>query len=265
MYDTWLGQPVDHWRRTWGVPLLQVHGRVGSTNDLARDLAGQGAPAGTTIIAEAQDRGRGRRGREWIAPQGSSLLLSMIFRPSSPGAETLLSIRLGLAAASAIEGATPVRILLKWPNDLMIGMRKVSGILCEGAREDRRSLHMVAGIGINIFQADPDWPDHLRDHATSLEAASGHTVDMGHLASLLVARWLDTARLGSATLSDPELESFRSRDALFGQPIYVNGRHAGTGHGIDADGALRAGTAHQPRRIIAGTVRTTPDLQPERP
>lgn len=254
--DLWLAEPVERWRTRWGVPLLQVHDRVGSTNDLARDLAFAGAPEGTTVIAEAQAQGRGRRGRQWLAPPGTSLLLSMVFRPRTPGAEILLSLRLGLAAARAIEAAAPLHVTLKWPNDLMAEGLKVAGILCEGAVEDGRSLHLIGGIGINISQDDEAWPPPLRGRASSLESRAGRPVQRGTLAGHLVKTWLAAARRDSAALSPDELAEFRRRDMLFGREIYVDGRHAGCGQGIDPDGALRAGTASAPRRIIAGTVRT---------
>jgi BirA family transcriptional regulator, biotin operon repressor / biotin---[acetyl-CoA-carboxylase] ligase len=252
----WLGEPVERWRARWGVPLLQIHPRVGSTNDLARDLASAGAPEGATVIADAQQRGRGRRGREWLAEPGASLLLSMVFRPRTPGAETLLSLRLGLAAARAIEAATPVRVNLKWPNDLMIDGLKVAGILCEGAVEDGRSLHLVAGIGINVSQADDAWPGPLRGHASSLQSRARQDVHRATLAGHLVDEWLAAATRDSDALSQHELAQFRRRDLLYGREIYVDGRFAGIAQGIDPDGALRAGSGDAPRRIIAGTVRT---------
>jgi BirA family transcriptional regulator, biotin operon repressor / biotin---[acetyl-CoA-carboxylase] ligase len=254
--ERWLDQPIDRWRDRWGLPLLQVHHTVGSTNDLARDLAAAGAPEGATVMAETQNRGRGRRGREWLAEPGSALLLSMVFRPRTPGAETLLSLRLGLAAARAIEAAVPVRVDLKWPNDLMVDGLKVAGILCEGAVEHGRSLYLVAGIGINVSQDDDAWPEALRGQASSLRSRAGAAVDRGDLAGRLVAEWLAAARHDSAALDQRELAEFEQRDFLLGHELYVDDLHAGTGQGIDSDGALRAGTAAAPRRIIAGTVRT---------
>ncbi|NIP83532.1 MAG: biotin--[acetyl-CoA-carboxylase] ligase, partial [Gemmatimonadetes bacterium] len=82
--------------REWGLPALHAYGRLGSTNDVARDLAEGGAPAGTAVLAEEQTRGRGRRGRTWRDAPGGSLLLSMVFRPTDPASP--LTVRLGLAA-----------------------------------------------------------------------------------------------------------------------------------------------------------------------
>jgi BirA family transcriptional regulator, biotin operon repressor / biotin---[acetyl-CoA-carboxylase] ligase len=251
----WAGTPVDEWRARWGVPGLRIYSQVGSTNDVARALAEAGAPAGTTVMAEAQTRGRGRRAREWSAPPGTSLLLSMVLRPEAPGAETLLSLRLGIAAARAIEAVAPVRIGLKWPNDLFVGGRKVAGILCEGAVERGRSLFLVAGIGINVSQNDDDWPDHLQSMAASLEQVGDETVKRHILAGRLIMEWLHASLLKSSRLDAAEIGEFRSRDVLLGRDITVDDRPAGIALGIGPDGTLFAGDAANPTKIIAGTVR----------
>lgn len=259
----WLGRSVESLREEWGIPRLQIHDRVTSTNDVARELANMDAPEGTTVIADLQTDGRGRRGREWTAPEGSSLLLSMVLRPRTPGAETILSIRLGLAAARAIEAVAPVTIALKWPNDLLVQGLKVGGILCEGAVEHGRSLYVVAGVGLNVTQRDEDWPPDLRTTASSLEARIRRTIDRARLAGAVVTAWLAAASRDSARLSDEELDEFQRRDLLVGHDLTVDGEYAGVGQGIGPDGVLRvrvpgaSGSAF--RRIVAGTVRC-PDL-----
>jgi BirA family transcriptional regulator, biotin operon repressor / biotin---[acetyl-CoA-carboxylase] ligase len=261
----WLGTPVETWRQRWGIPLLQIHERVDSTNDLARALADQGAPQGTTILAEEQARGRGRLGRQWATTPGSAVLLSMVLRPTAPGTETLLSLRLGIAAARAMESVASVAVGLKWPNDLFLQRRKVAGILCESAGEAGRDLYVVAGIGVNVHQHDRDWPPDLKDEAISVEAAAGAPVDRGTLAGEIIAAWLDAAGRTTPRLEADELDEFRRRDLLLGHPLLVDGEPAGTGQGIDPDGALRAGEPDAPRRVIAGTVRTRHLQARERP
>jgi BirA family transcriptional regulator, biotin operon repressor / biotin---[acetyl-CoA-carboxylase] ligase len=251
----WLGVPVEEWRDRWRLPGLHVFQSLGSTNDVARDLAAADAAEGTAIMAEYQAQGRGRRGGEWLAAPDSSLLLSMIFRPATPGAESVLSLRLGLAAACAIEEAADLPVSLKWPNDLLVHGRKVAGILCEGAVEDGRSLHLVAGIGINVSQHDDAWPRYLQHRASSLQARADRPVDRADLAGRLTAHWLAAGRAAEPRLSEPELHELRRRDALLGMPITVDDRPAGTAQGIAPDGALIAGSADAPRRVIAGTVR----------
>ena len=87
--SAWHGATVEVWRGRWGVPRLHVFETVGSTNDVARELASAGAPQGTTVLADQQTRGRGRRGRAWHSDTGQSLLLSMIARPGDPGADAI--------------------------------------------------------------------------------------------------------------------------------------------------------------------------------
>jgi BirA family transcriptional regulator, biotin operon repressor / biotin---[acetyl-CoA-carboxylase] ligase len=261
---TWLGQPVSHWRDLWGLPLLHIHRRVGSTNDLARDLARAGAPHGSTVMAEEQERGRGRRGREWLAPPGSSLLLSMVLSPPSPDIGALLPLRLGIAASRALETVAKPRIGLKWPNDLFVGSRKIGGILCEAGREPGSPDFVVAGIGLNICQSDDAWPPELRGMAASLQQLAGTPVDRSLVAGRIIAGWLAVATHDAARLTPAELDEFRRRDLLRGHPISIDGRPAGTGLGIDPDGALRAGEPDAPRRVMAGTVRRR-DFVPSNP
>lgn len=251
----WLGQPVGHWRTEWRLPALHVFERLPSTNDLARQLARDGAPHATTLLADEQTAGRGRQGRVWTAPRGSSLLLSMILRPASPAAEVLLSIRLGLAAARAIEAIAPVRVGLKWPNDLLIDGRKVAGILCEGGRDAAGGAFVVGGIGVNVNQSAADWPPELHGQAVSLRQCTGDAVDRARLAGHIVAAWTTAARCDTDRLEPDEIEAFRHRDVLIGRPITVNDRPAGIARGIRPDGSLSAGPPHEPRRFIAGTVR----------
>lgn len=251
----WAGRSVDHWRTQWRLPLLQIHSAVDSTNDLALALACDGAPHGATIMAESQLRGRGRRGRDWFAPPGSSLLLSMVLRPPAPGTERLLPLRLGLAAARAIERDVTLRIGVKWPNDLVVDRLKVGGILCEAGSEPGRPIFVVAGIGLNVAQTRDDWPESLRHHAASLEQVAGMPVNRARLAGRIIAEWIAAASLDPARLTDSELDEFHQRDVLHGHPITIDGQPAGMGQGIDPDGALRAGHPRAPHRVMAGTVR----------
>lgn len=254
---TWEGEPVGRLRDRWGVPELRVFERVGSTNDVAREMAEHGAAEGTVVLAGEQLAGRGRRGRPWTAPAGSSLLLSMVLRPRSLGGESVLPLRLGLAAAHAIEAVAGGRVGLKWPNDLVMDGRKVAGILCEGAVEADRPLHVIAGIGINRSQTDDDWPPDLAGTATSLAAATGRSVPALALAERLVAAWRAAAARHPGTLAPDEVREFDARDILRGRAVVVDGADAGVAAGVAADGALLVEQDGAARRIVSGTVRAT--------
>jgi len=164
----WLGRPA------------HVFGSVGSTNDVARDLAGLGAPEGTLVITDVQTAGRGRLDRSWIAPPGSSLLFSLLFRPATrPELAMGLTMVAGLACAEAVEARTGLRPGLKWPNDLMLQDRKLAGILTEAETVGDRISSVVVGVGLNVNvdfrQADAS--AELRDVAIGLSQALGQRVD----------------------------------------------------------------------------------------
>ena len=256
--ESWHGRPVEAWRRDWGVPTLRVHAAVGSTNDVARTLAEQGAAQGTTVLADAQLRGRGRRGRVWRSDPGQSLILSMVVRPASLNAESVLSLRLGLAVARAIEAVAPLAVGLKWPNDLLVDDRKVGGMLCEGAVEGGRPAYVVAGTGVNVLQPDDAWDGELAGRATSLTARAGAPVPMPELAGQVVRRWRAVLDAPADRLSQAELDAFRERDVLLGRRVTVDGAVAGVVQGVEPDGVLRLADADgRARRVVSGTIRLT--------
>src|SRR5690606_609005 len=147
----WESRSTEEWRARWRVPAFIALRETGSTNDIARRMAEQGAPAGLLVMTEHQTAGRGRMSRSWSDAVGKSLLLSFILRPQAgawrsdvrpqPGSTAgaappsatpgTAPLRVGLAIASALRSCAGVDALIKWPNDVIIGGRKVAGILCE--------------------------------------------------------------------------------------------------------------------------------------
>lgn len=148
---------------------------VGSTMDVAHQLAAEGAPEGTLVWATRQEQGRGRLGRTWISPEGG-LYCSFILRPTRPVNETPeLSLVAGQAVAEAIKELTGLSPIIKWPNDLLLNDKKVAGILVE-AREG-----VIIGIGINLTTN----PIQLLEVATSLAAQGIKNPDMCQLLGIL--------------------------------------------------------------------------------
>jgi BirA family biotin operon repressor/biotin-[acetyl-CoA-carboxylase] ligase len=144
---------------------------VDSTMNVSRMLAGHGAPHGTVIAADFQESGRGRiRERRWDMERGKNLAFTILLRfPGIEGIVQALTLRTGLAVSLAIEDFAPVlagQVMIKWPNDILIPAKKAAGILTEA---DEGSVHI--GIGVNVAQEE--FPDSLRDKATSLRLASG--------------------------------------------------------------------------------------------
>jgi BirA family transcriptional regulator, biotin operon repressor / biotin---[acetyl-CoA-carboxylase] ligase len=207
-----------------GLPRLHLR-RTESTNTLARELAVRGAPHGTLITAGEQTAGRGRQGRAWTAPPGSSLLCSLILRDPS----TLLSLAAGVAVAELCgqRATVPATVGLKWPNDVLLDGRKVAGILVEGRPQENWA---VLGIGLNVAVRPADLPAELRDRAGTLGLAADDVEPV--LAGLLAAleRWL-------AGSPREVLAAVRERDVLRGRALSWAGGD-GVAAGIDGEGRL---------------------------
>ena len=254
----WEGRAVEDWRAAWGLPRLVAYHTIESTNDAARALADAGAPAGTTVLADHQTRGRGQHGRSWHADPGRGVLLSVVLRPlsgpdRSPG---VLPIRVGMAVARALERALHVSAGLKWPNDLMADGRKLGGILCEGALAGD-DFFVVAGIGVNVLQREHDFPPGLDPRPVSLamllppRGGIARAEVAGVIARAVAGLGPDAAR----PLSDAELREFAGRDILRDRPVSVDGAPLGRAAGLAADGALLVDGATGRTAVRSGTVR----------
>jgi len=219
----------------------RVHLRLtGSTNAVARELAAAGAPHGTLVSATEQTAGRGRQGRAWVALPGRSLLCSWVIRDPSP----LLSLAAGVAVAETIEAVlSEAAVKIKWPNDVLLEGRKLSGILVEGRPQERWA---VLGIGLNVAIPQEDFPAELRERAGTLGLRSE---DLDRVRDELQAR-LDHWVLAP----DGEiLDAMRRRDALYGRPVSWDGG-AGTAAGVDQDGRLLVDTDGGRVALDAGEV-----------
>jgi BirA family biotin operon repressor/biotin-[acetyl-CoA-carboxylase] ligase len=204
---------------------------IPSTQDLLHEMAQSGAAAGTAVVAAEQTLGRGSRGRGWDSPQGG-LWLSVLLRPGTEPALEVLSLRVALAVAGAIEQAVPgLRLGLKWPNDLLLGNLKVGGILCEARWQGGTPGWVAVGVGINVGNPIPPG---LASQAIALA-----TVAPGPTAELLaapVARAVAALAQAVGHLSPAELNDVRSRDALRGR--HIREPVDGVVEGVAADGAL---------------------------
>lgn len=214
---------------TFGKP-HHHHGVIDSTNLLAKDLAEDGAPSGTVVTASEQTAGRGRADRRWVAPPDAALLYSAILRPLDLS-HILLPLAAPIAVCEACESLVPVRLQVKWPNDVWNGERKLAGVLIEA----RPPEWAVIGVGINLSIEPDEFPSDLRWPATSL----GHGVEPGPMREALneaLGRWAET---------DPAAvhDEFERRDALRGRRISWEGGpdeigRTGVAEGIDERGNL---------------------------
>ena len=237
-YDGWT---LDRLAAALGVPRLALFADVESTMDVAHALAAEGAPAGTLVIADAQRAGRGRGRRRWVASSGAGLWCTLIERPNEALALDVLSLRVGLRAAAALDRFAGDTVGLKWPNDLYLHGRKVGGILVESRWRDGRPDWAAIGIGVNIVPP-PEIP--------SASALGTRATRVGILAELVPA--VRAAARARGHLSEAELAGFAQRDVAAGR-VCVAPR-AGRVAGIAADGALLVVCADGVQRCRGGSL-----------
>ncbi len=197
---------------------IAVWKRVSSTNDVAIRAAGSIANEGLVILAEEQTAGRGRRGRTWTAPPGSSILMSVLLFPPPALAETAWLTALGAVATAEVVAAwtgLDAGITIKWPNDVRVGGRKIAGVLVE------RGQGAVIGIGLNANVEPEAFPPELHATATSLGIVTGRRIDRSELARALLQRldaWYELGRTcGPESLNRP----WRDRSEHLGQTVAV--------------------------------------------
>jgi BirA family transcriptional regulator, biotin operon repressor / biotin---[acetyl-CoA-carboxylase] ligase len=166
---------------------IYCYNSIDSTNEEAKRQAVGGAPNGSLFIAEQQSGGKGRLGRTWTSPAGTGLWFSVLLRPELiPSQVTIVTLLAGLAVCNGIRTYTDCPAMIKWPNDVVIGNRKVCGILTEMAAEIDRIEYLAVGIGVNVNI--PSFPEELRIKATSLLLETGETVfRIGLLQEILLA------------------------------------------------------------------------------
>ncbi|MFZ9131933.1 MAG: biotin--[acetyl-CoA-carboxylase] ligase [Gemmobacter sp.] len=233
-------------------------GVIDSTNAEAARIASAGAPGPVWIIAEAQSAGRGRRGRGWQSPPGN-FAATLLMRPEGPpAAAALMGFVAATALRAALAGAGVAGLALKWPNDVLLGGRKLSGILLESAGSGAAVHHLAIGIGVNLVAAPP--PEALEPGATpatSLLEATGIVLKpealLARLAPEIAAR---TEALGRAGFA-PIRAEWLAHAAGIGAPIRARTArttHEGRFETIDATGALILATESGPLALSAAEV-----------
>jgi BirA family biotin operon repressor/biotin-[acetyl-CoA-carboxylase] ligase len=228
---------------------------TGSTNDVAARLADAGAAEGTTVVAQAQTSGRGRYGRSWFSPQDAGLYVSIVLRPSA--STPLLTLAAGVAIAEAVRAATGLPAEIKWPNDIMIGPRKLAGILAEAAAQAGMVQHVILGFGLNLEPAA--YPSEIASRVTSIEGETSRPANRALLLAEIVAAFGERYGELESQRFDAILAAWRSL-----APSLPNARVEwdspqgvvrGRAHDIDADGALLIRVHDRLERASAGAVR----------
>lgn len=213
-----------------------------STNRRLKELGCQGAPHGTILIAGSQTGGMGRMGRSFHSPEGMGVYLSVLLRPRcTPGELMHLTCAAAVAMCDAVEEAAGFRPGIKWTNDLVLGSRKLGGILTELRLDTRGGLDFaVVGIGLNCLQQPPDFPEDLRGMAGSLSMAAGKPISPARLAAAMASA-LERMDRQLLTGKAAMLESYRSDCITLGREISIlRGDQVshGTALSVDEEGAL---------------------------
>jgi BirA family transcriptional regulator, biotin operon repressor / biotin---[acetyl-CoA-carboxylase] ligase len=227
--------------RLLDVPRVVVFDSTASTMDDAHGLAAVDAPAGTVVLTDRQTSGRGRNGRRWASASGQGIWMTVIERPNDSSALDVLSIRLGLRAARALDrwSSTPVR--LKWPNDLYVGDGKLAGILVEARWRANRIDWVAIGIGVNV--RDPSGVAN----AAALRHGAERVEVLGELVPAVRA-----AAAARGELTRAELEEFATRDLAAGRAC--TDPAPGKVRGITSSGELLVDTAAGVRTFRDGSL-----------
>lgn len=224
----------------WAGKTVHFAVQTDSTNELGKRLAREGAPHGTLAVAEFQTAGKGRSGRSWTAPAGTSVMMSLVLRPTfSPDMAPMLTLVMGLSVAQAVI-RLGMEASIKWPNDAVVSRKKICGILTEMNLEGSRIREVVIGVGINVNVEA--MPEELSDKATSLLLESGRSFDRSLVAALVLERFEKNydrfLQTGDLSLL---LEEYNSLLANRGRPVRVldpKEPWEGTALGISEKGEL---------------------------
>ena len=222
---------------------IYYYPEVGSTNDRALELASAGEPEGALVLAERQTQGRGRRQRLWDSPNHLGIYASLVLRPRIPVARApLLSLMAGVAVAGALSESCRIDARIKWPNDIVIGRRKIAGLLGEVRSPEPDLQEMILGFGINVNHGARDFPDELAGCATSVRLETGSPYDRAIILAEVLSRLERHYFLMLKNGSEELLRAWRSLSVLPpGTPVVIqtgDGRIEGSILDIDDEGAL---------------------------
>lgn len=237
---SWFGHEAAALERALGLPRVVAEARVRSTMDAAHALAAGGTPAGTLVLAEMQESGRGRGGNQWLSLPRAGVWMTLVERPTDSAALEVLSLRVGLHLAPVLERWTAEPIQLKWPNDLFVRGAKLGGVLIEARWRDQRLDWVAVGVGINLTEPPVGVP------AAALCAADAATV----VAECVPA--LRAAAFARGPLSPEERAEFARRDLAAGRALTQPA--VGIARGISPDGALLVESGGALTSVRAGSL-----------
>lgn len=249
-----------HLDTSWAGCRVEAYERISySTNLRAKELAGRGAAHGTLVVADVQEGGKGRRGREWVVPPaGTNIAMSLLLRPSlAPSQASMLTLVAALAVRKGIQEITGLEARIKWPNDVIFGRKKVCGILTEMTLEEGEIQCVIVGIGINVN--NESFSGDLEEKATSLAMEGGRNYSRAALVAAVMkafetyyAELLADGDLRNLTAEYNSCLTARNETVCIMAP---DGVWEGTSRGINAGGALLVEHADgQIEEIVSGEV-----------
>jgi len=216
---------------------LVYHASLPSTQDVARREAERDTPEGTTILADEQMAGRGRLGRGWVSPPGANLYFSVVLRPAAEHLRALGMIW-PLAICRAVEDVTDLPARVKWPNDVLVGSRKLAGVLIDSEFGDSGGGYAIAGIGINVnFDVSPH--EELRDTGTSISTELGREVAREEMLAAVLGHFEELYE--AARRGEPVHDGWKARLDTLGRHVRVrfgDSVEEGVAEDAEPDGAL---------------------------
>jgi len=239
---------------------IRYYETVSSTNNVAKEAAARGCMEGTVIIADRQESGKGRLGRHWVSPPKSGIWMSIVLRPKIlPMQAPFITLLAAVAVSKAIEEIAQIKPGIKWPNDIVIHKKKVCGILTEISAEMEQVNYLVVGIGINVNFDISNFPDHIRETATSIKAETGTYVNRVELiVSLLEKFECLYSKAFDEKLRPQLMEEYKAYSVTLGNRVRaVSMNHAIEGYAEDItnDGELMIRTDDgKLHKIISGEV-----------
>lgn len=230
---------ADQIHTKWAGKTVHFAREIDSTNLWIKRLAKEGAPEGTLALAEFQSAGRGRLGRSWEVPEGTSVMMSILLRPKfEPQYAPTLTLVMGMAVAKAVK-SLGFDVSIKWPNDVVVSHKKICGILTEMGVRDGKIDYAVIGVGINVNIKE--FPEEMVDKATSLYLESGKEFDRSQIPGLVMEAFEKYYEKFAATCDLSGLkEEYESILANYNQPVRVLAKepYEGVARGITDGGEL---------------------------
>ena len=230
---------ADQIHTKWAGKTVHFAREIDSTNLWIKRLAKEGAPEGTLALAEFQSAGRGRLGRSWEVPEGTSVMMSILLRPKfEPQYAPTLTLVMGMAVAKAVK-SLGFDVSIKWPNDVVVSHKKICGILTEMGVRDGKIDYAVIGVGINVNIKE--FPEEMVDKATSLYLESGKEFDRSQIPGLVMEAFEEYYEKFAATCDLSGLkEEYESILANYNQPVRVLAKepYEGVARGITDGGEL---------------------------